>query len=133
MYSIKNIFNLRYWFSEPTYQSPLAIKVVLVFFAIMLVVAVVLAILSQKEKFEQYVRRLFGKIASLLGWLGALAMLLSFFRYEATPFLARRFWFGLWCVGVIVWAVFILRYWLKEVPRKRREQAARERLKKYLP
>lgn len=133
MYSIENILNFRYWFSEPTYQSPLAMKVVLIFFAIMLATAVVLTILSQKEKFEQYVRRLFGKIALLLGWLGALAMLLSFFRYEATPFLARRFWFGLWCAGFIVWMFFILRYWLKEVPRKRREQVARERLKKYLP
>lgn len=133
MYSIKNIFTLHYWFSEPPYQSPLAMKVAVIFFVIMLAAAVVLAILSQKEKFEQYVRQLFGKIALLLGWLGVLALLLSFFRYEATPFLARRFWFGLWGVGVIVWAIFILRYWLREVPRKRRERAEKERLRKYLP
>lgn len=133
MYSIKNIFSLRYWFSEPPYQNPLAMKVALIFFVLMLVTAIVLAVLSQKEKFGVYLKRLFAKIASLLGWMGATAFVLSFFRYEATPFLSRRFWFGFWLIGLIVWVVYILRYWYKQVPLKRQKQAEKERLKKYLP
>ncbi|KKR97548.1 MAG: hypothetical protein UU49_C0028G0012 [Candidatus Magasanikbacteria bacterium GW2011_GWC2_41_17] len=133
MYSIKNILNLRYWFSEPPYQNLLAMKIALIFFVIMLVAGVVLAILSQKEKFSVYIKRLFAKIASLLGWMGALAFVLLFFRYEATPFLARRFWYGFWLVGLIVWVVYILRYWYKQVPLKRQRQAEKERLRKYLP
>ncbi len=133
MYSINNIFNLRYWFSEPPYQSPLAMKAALIFFVLMLVAAIVLAVLSQKEKFGVYLKRLFAKIASLLGWMGALAFVLSFFRYEATPFLSRRFWFGFWLIGLITWVVYILRYWYKQVPLKRQKQVEKERLKKYLP
>jgi hypothetical protein len=133
MYSIKNIFNLRYWFSEPPYQNPAAMKVALIFFVIMLVAGVVLAVLSQKEKFGVYIKRLFAKIASLLGWMGAIAFVLLFFRYEATPFLARRFWYGFWLIGLIIWVVYILHYWYKKVPQKLREQSEKERLKKYLP
>ncbi|MBI5022990.1 MAG: hypothetical protein HZC05_02395 [Candidatus Magasanikbacteria bacterium] len=133
MYSIKNIFNLRYWFSEPPYQNPVAMKVALVFFVLMLAAVVVLAILSQKEKFGAYLKRLFAKIASLFGWMGVTAFILLFFRYEATPFLARRFWYAFWFIGLVVWVVYILRYWYKQVPQKRQRQAEKERLKKYLP
>lgn len=133
MYSIKNILSLRYWFSEPPYQNPAAMKIAMIFFVIMLAIGIVLAVLSQKEKFGVYLKRLFAKIASLLGWMGVLAFVLSFFRYEATPFLSRRFWFGFWLIGLIVWVVYILRYWFKKVPMKRREQTEKDRLKKYLP
>ena len=124
---------MRYWFSEPPYQNPAAMKTILIFFVLMLAAGVVLAVLSNKEKFNQYARRLFAKIASLLGWMGMAAFILFFFRYEATPFLARRFWYAFWFIGLIVWIVYILRYWYKEAPQKRQAQAEKDRLKKYLP
>ena len=111
----------------------MVMKAALIFFILMLVAAIVLFVLSNKKGLESYVKRLLAKIASLLGWMGAVALILFFFRYEAVPFLSRRFWYGLWCVGIIIWIVFILRYWLKEVPRQRQERIAKERLKKYLP
>lgn len=130
---LENIFKFSYWFSEPPYQNPAAMKIAMIFFVIMLAAGIMLAVLSQKEKFGVYLKRLFAKIASFLGWMGVLALVLLFFRYEATPFLSRRFWYAFWLIGLIVWIVYILRYWYKQVPLKRQKQAEKDRLKKYLP
>lgn len=133
MYSFSHLLNAKYWFSEPSFLGAPALWTVVIIFGLMVAAALVLAILSQKGRFDQFLRRGFKKMASLLGWMGALAFILLFFRYEFVPLLSRRFMYLLWAIGLIAWLVFILRYLLVKMPKLRQEKQAKERLKKYLP
>jgi predicted membrane-bound dolichyl-phosphate-mannose-protein mannosyltransferase len=57
---------------------------------------------------------------------------LFFFNYEQVPFLSSRFWYLLWAGGMIVWAVFIVRY-SEKLPQKKKEMIKEAEYKKYLP
>ncbi len=133
MYSFSNIITPQYWFSPPPVLAPFTLWLMVAIFGLMLIFAFILNILSLKNKFDQPSRRGLKKISALLGWLGAAGFILLFFRYEIIPFLSWRLWYGLWAIGLAVWLGFILRFWLKEIPKRRRALAETARLKKYLP
>ena len=133
MYSFSNIITPQYWFSPPPVLSSLTLWLMVAVFGLMLAAAVVLNILSQKSKFDQPLRRGLKKISVLLGWLGAAGFILLFFRYEIIPFLSWRFWYGLWAIGLAIWLGFILKFWFKDIPRRRKDLTEKARLKKYLP
>lgn len=133
MYSFSHLLNFKYWFSEPPFLGAPALWAMVIIFGLMIVATIGLAILSQKGRFDQFLRRGFKKMANLLGWMGVLAFILLFFRYEFVPLLSRRFMFLLWAMGFITWLVFVLKYLLMKMPKLQQERQAKERLKKYLP
>lgn len=133
MYSFSHLLSSQYWFSEPSFLGAPALWTMVAVFGLMIVAAIVSRVMSQKGKWDKFSRRGLSKLSSLLGWLGAAAFILLFFRYEFVPLLSRRFMFGLWLLGLLVWLGFILRYFFLKMPKLRKEQAEKERLRKYLP
>ncbi|KKR48920.1 MAG: hypothetical protein UT86_C0002G0095 [Candidatus Magasanikbacteria bacterium GW2011_GWC2_40_17] len=133
MYSIKNIFSLSYWFSQTPLLGSAAFWVMLIIFGLFLLAAIILKVLSQSPHYDVFARRGLKKISRLLGWMGVWGLIIVFFRYEFTPILSRRFMLGLWIIGLVVWLVFIVKYFLKIVPKRMAEKLEKERLNKYLP
>ena len=133
MYSIKNLLNLNYWFSEPQPLNSLSLWLLLGFFCAMAAAAVVLYVTAQKKKDDKPLVRGLNKLSSLLAWMGLLGLVMVFFRYESAFFLSRRFWLGTWFVGLVVWLVFVVRYFKITMPKARANRQEQERLKRYLP
>jgi len=104
-----------------------------VIFAGMILTSLVLNNMAGLQKYAAPLRVGLKKIARLLAWMGVLAWVLLFFRYEFVVFLSRRLMFGLWFIGLLVWATFIVRYFVATAPRNRQAIKEQERLKKYLP
>jgi hypothetical protein len=54
-----------------------------------------------------------------------------FFRYEAIPVLGGRFWILIWVLMGIGWFIYLLLYFLKELPQQLKALEKRNKLKKY--
>lgn len=133
MYSLSHLLSIQYWFSEVPFLGALALWTMVTVFGLMIITAIVLRILAKSEKFDRFIRRGFTKLSSLSGWLGVIAFILLFFRYEFVPVLSRRFMYGLWLIGFLVWLGFVLYYLFFKMPKLRQEKKEKERLNKYLP
>lgn len=133
MYSIKNLLFHGYWFSYVQPLNPLAFWAMLVVFGLMIVVAIILFKIAHHPKIDPPLCRGLKKIINLLSWMGILGFLVLFFRYEMVYMLSRRFLLGFWILGLIIWVILVIRYFLKVVTRQRQSIIEQERLKKYLP
>lgn len=73
------------------------------------------------------------KFSNLFFWLGFLGLIYSFFAYEGAQFLSSRFWLLIIFLIGLIWLGFILDYWLRKMPRQKKERAEKKKLEKYLP
>ncbi len=133
MYSLSNIFTIQYWFGQVPFLGKPALWVMVILFGAMLIGGVILNTLSKGPKYNKPIGKGLKKIAKMLGVMGLVAFILLFFRYEFVAILSRRFMFGLWFIGLAVWIVFIVRYFLKVVPKQMADKMEQERIRKYLP
>lgn len=133
MYSLQNLLSSGYWFSEPLVSNSQTLLIMLAVFGAMIAASVILFFLVKGEKVEKILGRGLLRVASLLVWMGILGFVYLFFRYESAAFFSRRFWLGLWAIGLIVWVVFIVRFFMLKMPQLCQAKAEQERLKKYLP
>ncbi|MCX6778786.1 MAG: hypothetical protein NTU97_00970 [Candidatus Magasanikbacteria bacterium] len=133
MYSLGNFFTTQYWFGQTPFLGKPALWAMVIIFGVMLVGGVIINTLAKGQKYGKPLSRGLSKIARMLGVMGFFAFVLFFFRYEFVAILSRRFMFGLWFVGLVVWVVFIIKYFIKVVPKQMADKREQERLKKYLP
>ena len=127
---MSNLFTWDYWFNlRPEALSPLAQN-------LFIGLIIILALLALNHGADQKSRRplprhlkqfiLFRSINAMIG------LILLFFNYETVPFFSARFWLGLWVIIVIIWLFFLLKKF-KAIPAKKKQLAAEQELKKYLP
>lgn len=133
MYSFANLLSVNYWFSELTASNSQTLLIMLAVFGTMIAAAIILYFLVKAERVEKILGHGLLRLASLLVWMGILGFVYLFFRYESAAFFSRRFWLGLWVIGLIVWLVFIGRFFIKKMPQLRQAKMEQERLKRYLP
>ncbi len=55
-----------------------------------------------------------------------------FFRYEAIPVLGGRFWIFLWILGGLIWAGFLLKGFIVELPQELKSLENKQKFNKYL-
>lgn len=55
-----------------------------------------------------------------------------FFRYEAIPILGGRFWTLLWFLTALIWAGYLVKYYLQVIPRQKQQLAEKQQKEKYL-
>jgi len=129
------LLKLNYWFD----QRPPALEqsfqtFFFYFFAVLVVLALIITIVVRKKKKEDpWVARGFQKISSWCLSMGIAGLVIFFFSFERLPFLSMRIWFVAWLIGAIVWAVFIVKYFIKTVPQEKRKIKDKENLQKYIP
>jgi hypothetical protein len=127
---MNNFLALNYWFDlRPEALLPAAQKI---FFGLLLALAA-LSVLTFIMKarggiYRGFCQRLysFGLANTVVG------ALLLFLNYESVPFLAARFWLGLWFIIMLAWLIFII-LGLKSISRQKKEREQEAERKKYLP
>lgn len=105
----------------------------LAFFAVFVLAGVIIWIMAKARATEKYQLKILNKYALMLSVMGLLGWLWTGFRYEKIFFLAGRFWFLIWLVGLAVWLYFIVKYQTKTVPLARKQADERKLFNKYLP
>jgi len=131
-----NLLTLSYWFQivppQFLFWSGMTFLIVflLVFFA-----GIGIRIYTAKSalKNDKMVRRGMNRISSLMITMGLAGLEHYLFTFEQIPYFSIRFWLIVWLMVASVWAWQIYSYFKVEIPEKRKRQAERERLNKWLP
>jgi len=127
---MKNLLTWHYWFNlRPDSLMPLAQKLFIALFLILIAAAIISAILKKKGSiYRGFLKRLYNFCLSN----SLIALLLLFFNYEQVPFFSARFWLGFWVIIMIIWLGFILKS-LGKIGTQRKQLEKERELKKYLP
>ena len=79
------------------------------------------------------VRKLIIKLGNWSLSLSLIGLALVFFKYQMVPYFGMRIWLPLWALICLVWGLFIVKYWLVEMPKVMMEIERKKSLNKYLP
>ncbi len=127
---MKNFFTLKYWFTiNPGPLNGLGFNILLVLVALFFVLAMVSFVIKQKKSLY---RGLISRIYELALSNFIIGLLFTFFYYENIPFFTARFWLLLWLIGIIIWALFIVKRF-KNINVNKDKLEQEELRKKYLP
>jgi len=94
------------------------------------IIATVLARRTRKDnlRFKPWYR------LSIWGYVsGLLILVLAFFRFQNAFFLGMRLWIFTWLLGMLIWLGFIIKYWIKDLPKKIQARKEDALFKQYLP
>lgn len=131
--SIFRFFRPDIFFSLRSTISTKAMVALLVFFAVVVLVAVIIKIWQFKKQPDKLTNILSDKYFNLLLAMGLIGFIYVWFRYERVYFLSGRFWLVVWLATFLVWLGFIWRYQYRTVPELKSKKEQKERFEKYLP
>jgi len=127
---MKHLLTFNYWFNlRPQSLSPLTQKFFIAGLIILIILAVIFGILKKRSGLY---RGFFKKLYTFCWGNLFIGLLFFFFNYEQAPFLAARFWLGLWALAMLAWLVIIFKK-LRDIPKQKKQQEQERELKKYLP
>lgn len=130
----KPLLTVSFWFDlTPPPLSPLVIKILFGFFAILVIGGAVLRIIAGRWKKDKHLFDGYRRIVALLLTMGCLGLVLFFFSYEQIQLFGAHFWYAVWGLVTIVWLVFIIRHFVKFVPAERERLHLKQEQMKYLP
>lgn len=111
------LLNPLYWLSlQPAVVDGLFGKVLFGIFLIFLLLGVVCRIFIEQRSKDRYLVVAGRRLISMFVTMGTLGLVLYFFSYENIRLFGARFWYLLWFVGLIVWAVILVRFIIKDIP-----------------
>ena len=127
---MQNLLTLNYWFnlrpeSLTAFAQNLFIDLIIALAALALLVAI---IKTRGGIYRGFLKRLYVFCLSN----AVIGIILFFFNDQFVPFFSARFWLGAWVIIMIVWFVFIIKYF-KKIPAKKKQLAQEKELKKYIP
>lgn len=129
----KNILRLSYWFYQPFIAIGFAKWAWIIGFLVLVLVGLVAYIVRANEKYTNRTKEVLLRVGNYGVVTGLLGLLWMFFRQEAVPFLAWRFWLLGWIVLFVWWGAKILYYIYKRVPVIQNELSQKIAKEKYLP
>ena len=103
-----------------------------IIFSAMVLSAVTVAIFL-KTQGKPYLEKLKSSIFSLLLWTGGFGLALTFFHWQAIPYLSMRFLFEILFLVFIVWLIFILKYLIFNFKKEKQDFNQSQRFEKYMP
>lgn len=134
MFSIQQLLSFNYWFEFRPYTQLSTIKLMAIFFAIMLLAGIIAKLWAKfGKKLEKYQIKLLGKYFTLLSLMGAWGLFITLTRYEYVNFFGARFWQIIWLIVFIIGLYPIIKYQIKVVPEAKKQSAERQAYTKYLP
>ena len=126
-------FNLSYLFDlRPSIYAG-TVYFLLAVFGVLIVLSLLIKIVEQKKKPQQFLKKLFQKYFSFFLTMGLVGLVLLWFRYENAAVLSARFWLLVWALAFVIWLVKIFQYQLKIVPPAREKLEQKKIFQKYLP
>jgi len=103
-----------------------------IIYGLILVLAIILGVISRRNPQSVY-KKLRSKTIYLMLFVGLVGLMLTFFRWQAIPYIGSRLMvLALWIVA-IAWLVEIIWYWLFILPQQKKLQQEKENFEKYLP
>jgi hypothetical protein len=128
------IFSLPFWLEvNPGDLSDLFEKM---FLAVLIICYVLYAASKIGEK--RFIKRrdfidakFLSKVANYLLTVAVTFTFIFFFRYEAIPYLGARFWILFWLLMDLIWFIYLVRFYIKEIPKQKKELEQKYRIKKY--
>jgi len=132
--NIKNILTFNYWFNlSPGPFLPLALKILYIFFGLILIIGIASKFVSKKHKNYPPLRNIYQKFYYYLTSMAVFGLILVFLRQQNVYFLSAPFWFIIWLVSALLWLFFIIRYITVKVPKVKEEIELKKEMDKYLP
>lgn len=123
-----------FWFNlHPHALSPGFDRAFFLFFSGLIVAGAIAKIVMRQKKADRHLARAYRMTSQLLFTMGALGLLLFFFTYEEVYLFGARFWFLVWGVGFVAWAIFIIRYVKVTIPQLRSIDSEKHIENEYLP
>lgn len=122
-----------YWFTHQQVVPPFWMSTLIALFALLVVTSVVCWILSKRRSISTPVRtylRRWGTFSFAAGFVG---FMLLFFSWQRIAFFSARLVYLLWLISFGYWAVKLLKFGLKVLPRKLADYEERLRREQYLP
>lgn len=133
MPNLLRLINPTYLFELRPYSQPANLKYGAVFFALMIIIGIIIKIYKEIKAQEKFQAKLLERYFSLLTTMGILGIALVGFRYERVQILSARFWVIVWLLALIIWLYPILKYQIKVAPQAKKQAEERKQLQKYLP
>lgn len=130
----QNFFDPSAWFTlAPAQVGGVSGNIIFAVFLLLFVLGIVCRIVASHKADDRYCRDMGLRIGSLLITMGLLGVLLYFLSYERIRLFGSRFWYLLWLIGLIVWAIYLIRYARKVVPAMKHREIERIERRKYFP
>jgi len=134
MINFRPLFNPEFWFSQhPIPMMIASTRILVAAFAIFLIIGSVIRMVSKKRHTDYYVKETALKIARLFTTMGFLGLVWLFFAVEQVTFIQARYWMIVWLLGIVVWAVYIIRYVKIDIPKEREMHNQYQERSKYIP
>jgi len=129
-----NFFKLSFWFDVIPDPYTLPVFWVLIgVFALTVILGLAALFFLKKYRENKLAKKVWSKFMSWGYTVGLVGLLLVFFKQQRAPYFGMRIIMGIWLLVVLVWLGFILKFWLLEAPKIKKEKQAKEQLRKYLP
>lgn len=129
-----SFLNPLYWFSlDAANVSTLFGKCLLGFFLLLFLVGIVCRIVVIHKSKDRYLKLIGKRLVTFCVTMGIMGVFLFFFSYEGIQFFGARFWYLLWFIGFVLWAVAIVKFVIKDVPALREKNVLQHAKSKYIP
>jgi len=123
-----------YWFTpNPGSISDQTAILFVVLFGFFVVMKILLRFMGRQYvvSLTRYHKAFLYRLENMFLTMGIVGLLWLFLVYEMIPFFSGRFWFIGWCLGVAIWAYYIVYYVRYELPALLSRDKERERARKY--
>ncbi len=120
-----------YWTAEKA-LSDQGVMIGFIIFAMLSVSGLVLKLLLQYRVVSWY-RPFFRRKSHFLLTVGIMGLVLVFFGWQRVPFFGIRLWYLLLGLGMIVWGIYLIRYFFKYFPADPVHITDMDTFEKYLP
>lgn len=132
---MSKFFSLNFIFDiYPQVIHPPTFYIIVALFILFFLIGLVFAFLiSKKRKLDKINQKLYSKISNWGLWSGVIGLFISFLRYQRAPYIGMRFWTIAWLLFNFIWFLFILKFYLKDIPKLKKELKEKQEFEKYLP
>lgn len=130
---ISAIVRPSYWFTHQHVVPAFWMTTLISLFGLLVVTSLVCWALSKRKVFTTPVRSYLRRWGTFAFSAGLVGFLLLFFSWQRVAFFSARIVYLLWIVSFGYWAIKLLMYGLKDLPRKLADYEERLRVEKYLP
>ncbi|MFC1656827.1 hypothetical protein ACFL14_02620 [Patescibacteria group bacterium] len=133
MFDFTEVFSYNYIFEYIPQWNPKYSWIIWAIYGGVLILGFVLILfdrITPKNKF--FIRHLKNRLLPLTNTVGFTGLILTFFRYQAIPYLSTRFLVYCLIIISLIWAVFIIIFFIRKYPQDKLEAKIEYRKNRYL-
>jgi len=123
-----------YWFNPfgDYFSTPAFWTLLIIFSASAILGIYLLATRAAKTKHNGLLKKTYTICLHWLNSFGFAGLVLFGFRHYRIPYLGMRVWLGVWILICFVWLLTIVKYFLVDVPEKKKKFEQENEIKKYI-